>query len=163
MFSFVCLKSLRKLTTWQKPVKRQQLYSAQISIYWYILGISAYIQVGLCTPHYILVWAHEYCCKTVYTCINTVYLGTSQYISVYTRIQHLAKICIVSRFEPWISYTPQGCSDLYTTSVDVDSVYHMIYVRLHITVWLEQSRPRPLRRPWCQPPCWHGFEAGIQV
>ncbi len=30
---------------------------------------------------------------------------------------------------------------------------------------LELSRPRPLRRPWCQPkpPCWHGFEAGVQV
>ena len=86
--------------------------------------------------------------KTVYTCINTVYLGTSQYISVYTRIKHLAKICIVSRFEPWISCTAQGCSDSYTTSADVDSVYHMmIYVRLHITFWLVLSRPRPLRRP----------------
>jgi hypothetical protein len=85
-------------------------------------------------------------------------------MSVYTRIKHLAKICIVSKFEPWISCIPQGCSDRYTTSVDVDRVYHMIYVRLHITVWLELSRPRPLRRPWCQPkpPCWHGFEAGFK-
>ena len=85
--------------------------------------------------------------KTVYTCVNTVYLGTSQYISVYMRIKHLAKICIASRFEPWILCTTQGCSDRYTTSVDVDSVYHMIYVRLHITVWLELSWQLPLRRP----------------
>ncbi len=81
------------------------------------------------------------------SCINTVYLGTSQFISVYTRIKHCAKICIVSRFEPWISCTAQGCSDSYTTSVDIESVYHMIYVRLHIIVWLELSRLRPLRRP----------------
>ena len=87
--------------------------------------------------------------KTVYTCVNTMYLGTNQYISVYTRIKHLAKKCIVSRFEPWIACIQQGCSDRYTTSVDIESVYHMIYLSLHIIVWLELrlSRLRPLRQP----------------
>ena len=42
--------------------------------------------------------------------------------------------------------TQQSCSDRYTTSVDVDRVYHLIYVRLHNAVWLELSRPHPLRR-----------------
>ncbi len=62
-------------------------------------------------------------------------------------MKHLAKICIVSRFEPWISFILQGCSDRYTTSVDIESVYHMIYLSLHIIVWLELSLLRPLRWP----------------
>jgi hypothetical protein len=139
------------------------------SVYTGILSIAAYIQVWLCIPHYILVWAHEYCCKTVYTCINTVYLGTSQYIRVYTRIKHFAKMCTVLRFEPWISCTLHGCSDRYTTRGDVYGVYHMIYVRLHITfrVWLQTSGAEPAAPPapamMSAEPCWHGFEAGVQV
>ncbi len=68
-------------------------------------------------------------------------------VTVITVITILAFKTVQSSiiFEPWISCTPQGCSDRYNTSVDTDSVYHMIYVRLHI-IWLE-SWLRPLLRP----------------
>ena len=75
------------------PDKRQQLYSVQISIYWYILSISAYIQVGLCIPHYILVWAHEYCCKTVEDSIYVYKHCVSGYKSVYKRINSYKTSC----------------------------------------------------------------------
>jgi hypothetical protein len=168
MFSIVCLKSLRKLTTWQNA-------TAVLSTNQYILVYTEYIGVHTSRTLYTSLYTRM---STLYTRMSTWILlqdricvykhCVSGYKSVYKRIHAYktsCKICIVSIFEPWLSCTLQGCSDRFTTSVDVYSVYHMIYVRLHITVWLELSRPRPLRRPWCQPkpPCWHGFEARLQV
>jgi hypothetical protein len=59
--------------------------------------------------------------KSVYTLIiNAVYLRTSPYIRVYTRVWHFAKTFMTLRFEQGISCILQGCSDHYTTSVDTN-------------------------------------------
>ena len=67
------------------------LYSVQISIYRY---------------------------TTLYPSMKPVYLRTSPFIRVYTRMWHFAKTCMTLRFELGISCILQGCSDHYATSVD---------------------------------------------
>ncbi len=137
---FLCLsKSLRKLITWQKAaavLSTNQYILVYTGIYWIYQHTYKYDSVYLITYSY----EDTHTAARPYIRVHCV----SGYKSVYTRIyayKHFAKICTVPRFEPWIWCTPHSCSDRYTTSVDVFSVYHMIYVRLHITfrVWLQTS------------------------
>ncbi len=132
MFSFVCLESLRKLTTWRKPttilstnqyILSYTQYTAQYTHVYHPIhvhtGASPNIQVWLCISQYILVWTRTYWYKTVYTRMNYVYLGTSPYIRVYTHMKHFAKRCMVQGFEPLISCILNVCMHICIPTIDL--------------------------------------------
>ncbi len=79
--------------------------------------------------------------------MNAVYLRTSSYICVYTRMWHFAKTFMTFRFEPRISCILQGCSDHYATSVDTNGcIIWYMSTKLRFEVALLADVGRPVRR-----------------
>jgi hypothetical protein len=69
---------------------------------------------------YIWVYTHMSKYKIVYVLMNAVYLRTSPYTRVYTRMWHFAKTCMTLGFELGISCIMHGYYDHYATSVDTE-------------------------------------------
>jgi hypothetical protein len=103
----------------EKKMRKMQCYTE------YIQGCTQHKSVCTDTRHYIhrwdlYIWVYTHMSKyrIVYTLMNALYLRTSPYIRVFTRMWHFAKACMTRRFELGISCILQGWSDHYVTSVD---------------------------------------------